>query len=169
MPGNKLTWALVTLRHGFSVVPVETGGKKPLIKWKPYQQKHPTENELKAWWSQWPDANLAVICGKISGIVVLDVDGPEGERYIKDHGLPESPTASTGKGKHVYLKHPGYKVGNFARRVPGLDLRGDGGYVVTPESWHSGRSKHYRWLKDPWTTELADAPLWLLELLKEPL
>jgi len=166
-PGNKLVWALVTLRHGYSVVPVEAGGKKPLVKWKPYQKKHPTEQELKSWWSQWPDANLAVICGEISGVIVLDIDGPEGEKYAKDRGLPESPTASTGKGRHVYLNHPGYKVGNFARKVPGLDLRGDGGYVVAPESWHSGRSKHYRWLKDPWATELADAPLWLLELLKE--
>lgn len=180
IPGNRLTWTLVHLRLGWSVIPIEPGGKRPPISgynqnngaemrysWKRYQTEKPLESTLLSWWDRWPDMNHAIVCGSLSGVIVLDIDGPEGEKFARENGLPETPMAMTGKGKHIYFKHPGEPVHNFTRKVDGLDLRADGGYVVAPGSWHSEQQKTYRWIKPPWETPLADMPDWLRDLTKE--
>src|SRR5690606_12283497 len=70
-----------------------------------------------------------------------------------------TPTVATGNGMHLYFRHPGRPVSNFARRLPGLDFRGDGGYVMAPPPIHpSGR--RYAWVEglSPWAVELAPLP-----------
>lgn len=99
--------------------------------------------------------------------MVLDVDGPEGEASLAGRQIPPTPTVLTGRGCHLYFHWPGFEVRNFARRLPGLDFRGDGGYIVAPPSVHpSGR--HYRWAELLGLTDLSPAPCpaWLLEMLQ---
>lgn len=130
--------ALEYSRQGFSVIPVSRGDKKPLIKWQRYQHERANEEQIKQWWAKWPDANVGIVTGEISGIFVLDCDSDEGERVIQEMGsLPRTAVAKTGKGHHYYFQHPGVPIRNFARKLPGLDLRGDGGYVVAPPSIHT--------------------------------
>jgi hypothetical protein len=96
-----------------------------------------------------PHANVGVITGEISGILVVDSDGPEGfDSFCKVIGneLPDLPTVKTGKGYHFYGRHPGIKCKNFAKIHPGLDGRGDGGYVVAPPSRHAA-GHEYAWTK----------------------
>ncbi len=60
--------ALEYLNQGFSVIPVKRDKKPYLMTWLEYQEKLPTENSVKKWWSTWPDANIGIVTGKISNI-----------------------------------------------------------------------------------------------------
>jgi hypothetical protein len=155
-------------------VPVTPCGKRPLT---PNGLNDATADAeiVRGWYDLWPDANLGVRTGACSGIIVLDIDpkagGTESLRQLeKRHGrLPATLTVATGGGgEHCYFSHPGGEVRNSAGRLgPGLDVRGDGGYVVAPPSVHEC-GKPYRWLSDPQKTPIAEAPRWLLELLASP-
>lgn len=128
--------------------------------------------QINQWWTYWPDANIGIVTGVKSGIIVIDVDegGDETLQRLQDHHgpLPKTVTALTGGGgKHIYFKHPGPKTGNRTKFAPSLDVRGDGGYVVAPPSLHKSGGQ-YRWeggAYDP--THLAECPDWLLTLVRE--
>ena len=60
----------------FSIIPVKPD-KKPYIKWEEFQKRLPTEAEILEWWSKWPDANIGIVTGIISGIAVIDLDDIE--------------------------------------------------------------------------------------------
>jgi hypothetical protein len=156
-----LNHAIDYLRRGWSVIPVVAGGKSSPIKWKEYQTRHATEDEIRAWFKKWPDCNIAIITGAISGLIVLDVDGAEGQESARDKALPPTMVSSTGKGAHYYYKHPGVFVTGQVRFLPGMDIRGDGNYVVAPPSLHSSGAI-YEWrVKE----DLIEAPDWLLEVV----
>lgn len=107
------------------------------------------EKRIRGWLSKWPDANLAVATGQASGIIVLDIDGPEGRESLQklagDLGeLPPAPTAKTGRGHHLFFCWPGRKVRSRIGAAPGIDLKADAGYVVVPPSHHANGSS-YTW------------------------
>jgi hypothetical protein len=152
-------------QHGRSAC--SSPGKRPLVGWEPYQTRLPTINELRSWWDRWPLANIGMPTGALSGVVVLDCDSGDARQVaMAEGGLGTTPAVWTGKpgGIHYWLRHPGETVSNFARRRPGLDFRGDGGYVLVPPSWHASGAQ-YRWVEG--TAQLAPAPCppWLLDLL----
>ena len=140
--------ALNYLQRGFSVVPLRLKNKRPLVPWEEYQRRPPTEEEVSRWWAKWPEANIGIVTGEVSGLVVVDVDGEKGLETAKRLGLPEGPTVKTGNGYHRYFRHPGDgEIRNFQTKpgLEGIDLRGDGGYVVAPPSIHpSGET--YQWI-----------------------
>lgn len=151
---------------GFSCFPLTPRDKRPFGPWQRFQSAAPTEEELGNW-ARRPDLNGAVVCGRISGILVLDTDSPEADAEAQRRGIPTTPTVRTSKGHHYYFRHPGREVRNFAGKLPGMDLRGDGGYVVAAGSVHP--SGHvYGWVHSPVETELADPPAWLLDLVDLP-
>ena len=162
------------LKRGWSVVPLVPGGKRPLVRWTEYQTRLPSVQELEAWLKKWPDANIAIVTGSRSGLVVMDVDprngGAESLRSLEEvHGaLPPTIEAITGgRGRHIYFRHPGGTVHNRVAMKPGIDLRADGGMVAAPPSLHpSGR--HYGWRVsfDPDEVSLAPLPSWLLDLVE---
>ena len=102
------------------------------------------------WWSMWPEANIGLACGAISGLVIIDVDGAEGEDSFRGleaelGPLPATVEALTGKGRHLYFNHPGGIVRPTAGILgPGVDVRGDGSYVVAPPSLHA-TGRRYTW------------------------
>jgi bifunctional DNA primase/polymerase-like protein/primase-like protein len=121
---------------------------------------------LRDWWEVWADANVAVVTGVASGVIVLDVDGEPGTRTLGTlPSLPASWHSRTGRGEHYWFRHPGGVVPNAVRLRPGLDLRGDGGYVVVPPSRHA-TGRPYEWVVGPEDATLADPPPWLLELVR---
>lgn len=148
---------------GFSVFPVPLREKRSRISWKQFQKRSPTAVELAVWSKS--ESNAAIATGRISGIVVLDTDSPEAEAEVARCGLPETPVAKTDKGHHYYFKHPGFEVRNFARKIAGCDLRGDGGYVIAPGSIHPSGTI-YTWKISPTDVPFADVPAWLLELVR---
>jgi hypothetical protein len=162
------------LTLGWSVVIVQPRGKRPAVRWQEFQQHLPSEEQLRAWLRRRPDANLAIVTGAVSGLVVLDVDPRHGgiaslSRWERKHGeLPDTVEAQTGGGgRHLYFAHPGGELRNRVGLAPGLDLRGDGGVIVAPPSVHPSGGR-YRWLPGHAPEEERPAPLpgWLLEIAR---
>lgn len=129
---------------------------------------------LQIWWALWPDANIGLVAGAQSGFWALDIDPDKGgdlslEQLLQRHGpLPDTPSARTGSGgQHLLFAHPGTPIRNRVRFAPGLDTRGDGGYIVAAPSLHASGA-FYDWLISPDDTPLAPAPAWLLNLVCPP-
>lgn len=133
------------------------------------------EARIRSWWRTWPTANIGIATGARSGLFALDVDPDKGgsaslEVLLSKHGdLPQTVDAITGSGgRHVLFRHPGRPIPNSTQRLgPGLDVRGDGGYIVAAPSLHR-RGTTYEWHPGsaPGQREPANAPEWLLELLR---
>ncbi|MBI3043464.1 MAG: bifunctional DNA primase/polymerase [Betaproteobacteria bacterium] len=169
-----LAAALRYLERGWSVIPIEPRSKRPVVSWLDFQSRRPTRAEVMHWFQQRPDANVGIVTGAVSGLVVLDVDDRHGgseslSRLELSHGpLPLTAEALTGGGgRHLYFAHPGGSVHNRVAFVPGMDVRGDGGCVVAPPSLHPG-GKSYGWApgRSPEEARLAAPPRWLLRLLQ---
>src|SRR5665647_1987583 len=82
--------ALAYHQMGLAVIPMRENGdeKKPYVRWGKYREKLPTAQEIRAWWSKWPEANIGIITGSISGLFVLDVDSQEARDFAIEKGLP---------------------------------------------------------------------------------
>jgi hypothetical protein len=131
------------------------------------------EGLIRRWWASWPHANVAIRTGAASGIVVVDVDPDHGgddslRAVLAAHEpLPPGRTIRTGSGGlHLYFAHPGETVRNDAgRRLgPGLDIRGDGGYVIAPPSVHASGA---RYAVAGRGGDIPEMPGWLLDLLRK--
>lgn len=124
-------------------------------------------DEVRAWWSRWPDANIGIATGAASGLVVLDVDLPDGPASLtqlqgEHEPLPLTCAQRTGSGgQQLLFAHSGHAVRNRTALRPGLDVRGDGGYIVVPPSRHASGDR-YRWEE---RHQRADLPGWFVELL----
>jgi len=137
---------------GWSTVLARKMDKLPIKSWKQYQTKPPTPQEITNDCNKYPESNIAIITGKVSGLIVIDIDSSEGmEKYIAECGeLHQTIQAKTGRadgeGLHLYFKHPGDgHYANMAKVLPGIDVRGDGGYVIGPPSLHESGNT-YQWL-----------------------
>lgn len=160
-----LAAAQAYLARGLSVIPLRPKDKRPLLSsWLVYQERLPTEAEILDWWTRWTEANIAIVTGVVSSIVVLDVDD---RKALTGKPISPTPTVQTGKGWHYYFQHPGHECPNFVAKQQGLDFRGDGGYVVAPPSIHPVSGKPYEWVIGL-DTPLAPVPDWLRPLIKSP-
>jgi len=160
--------ALACLERGWSVIPVRPREKRPLVAWQVFQQERPTVGQVEHWWQRWPDANVGVVTGALSGLLVLDVDPRHGgdaslARWTQTHGpLPRTvESRSGGGGRHLYFAHPGGIVHNRVEFLPGIDVRADGGLIVAPPSVHPN-GRRYTWIVDPDDGALALLPEELL-------
>ena len=154
----------------------DAAGKHPrILNWP--EKATASAGIIRAWWRRWPDANIGLVTGAASGLVVLDVDPRHGGHITLEDlqgrfgELPDTVEAETGGlGRHFFFRHPGTRIPNSAGQLgPGLDVRGDGGYIVAPPSLHeSGR--RYTWdpTHHPAFMEPAILPDWLLNLLTKP-
>jgi putative DNA primase/helicase len=130
-----LDTALGLRARGLSVFPLVYGDKRPTRPWLWFQSHHASEHVVREWFAE--PHNVAIVCGTISGIVVVDVDSNEAWRWA-DANLPATPMRTrTAKGQHWFYRHPGTPIPNRAHvGALALDVRGDGGYVVGPGSLH---------------------------------
>lgn len=160
---NLRVWAELYQARGLHPIPVEPRGKRPLFPWEEFCERQPTLDEIRAWWTAWPDANVALVMGR--GMVVVDVDGPAGEVALAVSGVELPPTAEvkTGNGRHLY--YLAKDVPNAVGVLEKVDVRSDRGYVVAPPSVHSS-GVEYTWERG--LDALAAAPLSLLERLRNP-
>ena len=138
---NCLETALRFEAKGLSVIPIEENGKIPLIKWAEFQSRRASSQEIEAWFKRWPKANLAIVTGAISGLMVMDVDvknGAQGLESVKAFELPTTQIVKTPSGGiHFYFKMaPGIK--SITGLKPGIDIRAEGGLIVSPPSSING-------------------------------
>lgn len=168
--------ALGVLARGWSVIPVEPRGKRPIVAWTKFQSRQATPQEVERWFRAARTPNLGVVTGAVSNLVVIDVDVQHGgsqslARLELEHGnLPDTVEARTGGGgRHLYFSHPGGVVHNRVGLAPGLDVRGDGGCIVAPPSVHPS-GQRYAWIPGhaPDEIALATLPAWLLHLARPP-
>jgi len=154
---------------GLVVIPVLPRSKRPAEGWRDFQTRRPDPEEVKTWFAD-SEGNVGVVAGAVSGIVVVDVDGPEGERTLAEREVPRTVTTLTSKGRHLWFAHPGGVVKNRTRFLPGLDLRGDGGYVLVPPSVHpSGHVYTFAEGLSLGEVEIAPLPTWVMQATQRPL
>jgi hypothetical protein len=130
---------------GFCVIPAKYGDKRPEVAWEPYQHRQPTDEEIARWFRDGKRHNIAIVCGKISGnLVVLDFD--DTATYEKFFDAPkierETIVVRTGGGKrHVYLRStdpvPSFKIPQIK-----LEVRSDGNIVIAPPSLHPSGNRY---------------------------
>lgn len=182
-PDSMLAVALEMASYGWRVLPVyppvdgrcpcsnpacDTPGKHPaLSKWQ--TRATTDEAQIREWWSLWPAYNVGIATGRDSDLLALDADGMAGLAEVSKRGVPPSPMVQTGRaggGMHHYFSCPqDFDARNFAGKVPGLDARANGGYVLAPDSKHvSGET--YTWVVKP-DGPLPEPPQWLIDLLKQ--
>jgi hypothetical protein len=160
--------ALAYAGRGVPVFPCEPGAKRPLTR-NGHWDATTDRRAIERWWRRQPSANIGLPTGKQSAIVVLDVDaddgGPESLAKLEREGAPVPKTAKTrtgGGGVHIFFRYPrGTEIRTSAGLLgPGLDVRGEGGYVVVPPSRTRGP---YEWVD---RSPLAEAS-WLIDRLTE--
>ena len=166
----KIDTARRYLARGWSLLPLRSQDKRPLVAWEPLQSSHPSAEQVADWFGRWPDANIGIVTGEISNLIVLDIDPKHGgdaslDRLERQFGqLPATIEVTTGGGgHHFYFAHHGGLIRSRTGLAQGVDLRGDGGYIVAPPSIHpSGHP--YLWAvgHSPEDVALAALPRWIL-------
>lgn len=137
--------ALRYIYHGYAVLPLERGGKKPhrMLPMGGVHNASADAEQVISWWRMDPAANIGVATGRMSGLAVIDLDVKGGHNgmasissFLHENRLdfPYTALATTpSAGQHYWLR----KAGSTAERpgvLPGVDVKGDGGYVVAPPS-----------------------------------
>lgn len=154
---NLLEAALNYVADGRSVVPVKN--KLPALpKWKAYQYRYASCEELKRWFGSGRTSGLAIVTGAGSNLVVIDIDGDyqAGLDLLRAENVVLPPEdqlvrVASGKGHHLWFEHPGIPISTTVDVLTAagvkIDVRGDGGYIVSPPSVHEN-GLHYRFIGD---------------------
>lgn len=167
--------ALAYARQGWRVFPCNVN-KSPKTK-NGFKDATSDEQTIQQWWRKTPASSIGIATGLASGLLVLDVDFPDGPDSLakleEEYGpLPATLEQRTGSGgRHLFFKKPiGITIKNSAGKIgPNLDIRCEGGYVIVPPSrgWNSktgcGTGTHYEWVND---LPIAEAPGWLIDMLR---
>lgn len=150
---------------GLSVIPIIQkpgdikASKRPLVKWKQYQDELPGPEQLESWFNNGSHQNLALMGGRVSGNVLwLDFDDMGAYHDWADE-YPDlastAPTQTTGKGCHVGVKTSDPPPGNQDLYYHGAhvgETRGEGGYIIAAPSLH-GSGRLYEWVRPPWAAD----------------
>lgn len=169
-------WPVFPCRPEYETVQDERGRdliKKPKSPLTQYGFKDATITQriIERWWGDRPEALIGVPTGALSGFWVLDIDIPgaehdeDGRLWLdameKKHGALTTRVAATATGgRHFYFKHTD-GVRNKAAIAPGVDTRGEGGYVCVPGSVLRDGT-FYEWENE---ADIEDAPEWLLDIV----
>ena len=135
---------------GLAVVPQKYNQKHPFVAWSEFQERLPTEKEVRTWWTDNPDAGISSVVGSVSRIVVVDCDSQESvERF--ELQIPDSiivPTAQTPRGgRHYYFSSDkAYK--KCVAIEPKTDFQAEKSIIMLPPSKGKNGSS-YSWLIEP--------------------
>lgn len=154
-------------------------GKHPMGLLVPNGFKNASSDEetICQWWTKEPLANIGSSTG--GDYFVMDIDPRNGgdetlDELVEIHGpLPDTPEVLTGGGgRHIYFKTPpGISIPCSQGQhngLPGIDIKGNGGYVLVPPSNHiSGKQYEWEASSHPDEVELAEAPAWLIERIQK--
>ena len=177
--------AMAYARFGWSVIPVHTPegaacscqdgscrsvGKHPRVPWEEWMERPAPSDRLRAWWRRWPDSNVGVVTGLVSGIAVIDIDPRnDGDRSLRDlefrwDVLPMTTEVRTGGGG----THLWFRLGvdlTSSVLAPGVELKAGGGMVVAPPSLHES-GQRYVWRPGGHPDELQPSrlPEWVADL-----
>jgi hypothetical protein len=169
-PRGMLAAALDYAARRLPVFPCVARGKSPATH-NGFHDATTNPETIRRFW-RIADRNIGIPTGPVSGFRILDIDGAAGDESLRalesKHGpLPPTRQAITGSGRHVWFAYTGPPIQSAAGRIaPGIDTRGDGGYIIAPPSVHeNGRA--YEWAATS-VDDLAVAPEWLIALTRKP-
>jgi hypothetical protein len=175
-PPSELDAALEYGRSGTPVFPCNPLDKKPLTP-HGFKDASTDEAQIRAWWGKWPNAMIGAPTGAASGMWVVDTDKDpvkniDGEatlaQLVAQRGaLPPTLTSVTPRGgRHLMFSWDGgVEIRNSESKIgPGIDVRGNGGYVCLPPS-RNANGGQYRW-DQSCPAQPALAPPWLVTLAK---
>lgn len=149
---------------GFSIFPLRPKSKKPIMSWEAYQKQAPTPEQVEEWWDEDPKRNIAIACGKVSNLVIVDADNDNAIRWVKTNFIKTPVTVKTRRGYHYYYKYPhGSEAWLKAERErhkalkDGVDIQIDGFYAVGPNSIHPEGDVYtlYEQIPGAWEDELV--------------
>ena len=175
---DQLAWAMAYAEARIQILPLKLN-KAPYIRGG-FHNASTDLDQIREWWTRWPDAGIGIRTGSSSGLWVLDVDvrddkdGPavlEALRFVEGGGPLRATVVRTGGGGlHYWFSLPaGQRIFTSTEKLgPGLDVGGETGHVVAPPSAHESGTP-YRWMAE----SLLDspppvAPGWLLSALPTP-
>lgn len=180
---KSLKMARQYVARGWSVIPIRRDTKVPAVQWKEFQSRRPTDDELVHWFDK-DLHNVAVVTGSVSGVSVIDIDTHKGGDVNAIWSACETGlVVSTPRGgAHLYYVNPAGGLPNRAGVLEGVDVRGEGGYVLAPPSTNSAGTE-YAWslydtaspLPGAWLDDLRgsskskdkdDTPGWVGQLLE---
>lgn len=161
---NEMTMkALEYLEQGYSPIPVRLD-KTPHVGWKNFQKQPPTREQIASWDAYFASGGIGLITGEKYGIVVVDIDPRNGgNESLPGLHLPQTMIVKTGGGGfHYYYRWPkGIPAPSMIGYRDGVDIQGEGKYVVAPPSAHLTGGVYEFAIGE---TELAEAPDWLFSL-----
>jgi hypothetical protein len=173
---TELEAALDYAHHGMPVFPTNPLDKKPLITGG-FKGATKDEAQIREWWTKWPNAMIAAPTGIASGMWVIDLDVDPVKKtdgavtlaqLIAQHGeIPKTLMAITPRGgRHlIFVWDRNVEIRNSASKIgPGIDVRGEGGYVCLPPS-RNANGGVYAWDSDG-ADQAVPAPGWLIELAR---
>jgi hypothetical protein len=141
--------AMTYQQLGYAVLPLQRGGKRPhkvLPATGGVHHATVSGQEAMTWWAQDPAANIGVACGSVSRLAVIDLDVKHGHngisvfgQFLSEHRVMLPPECgymiTPSGGDHIWLRTPpGWRVPERPGILPGVDIKGDGGYVAAPPS-----------------------------------
>lgn len=169
-----LEHALKYAALGMKVFPLTANTNVPLKGSNGHHDATDDPAVIRQWWATYPNANIGIATGAVSGIWVLDIDvkdGKDGQKqllhFLEVHNIPMDRVSTmraktSSGGVHIYFRYEqALPVKNRAAILgpdSGIDIRGDGGYVCAPPSVRNGGV--YKWAEDALQTPIADAPDW---------
>ena len=170
-------WALEYTGMGLAVFPLRARNKTPATK-NGCKDATTDQKQIASWWNRWPDANIGIATGSVSGgLVVIDLDrdeekGRDGyeilQEWQRQHGqLPDTCQSITGRGGYHLLYRDTAEHRNAQALFEGVDIRGEGGYIVAPPSIHPN-GHAYEWEQGPDEFEIAPADDLVREFIKGP-
>jgi hypothetical protein len=173
---TELEAALEYAQLGIVVFPCNPLDKKPLTG-RGFKDATRDEAQIRAWWQKWPNAMIGAPTGPATGMWVVDLDLDPArkingkatfDQLITQRGpIPETLTTITPRGgQHlIFSWDANVEIRNSAGKIgPGIDVRGNGGYVCLPPS-RSAAGGEYRWVSNG-IAQAAPAPDWLVTLAK---
>lgn len=165
--------ALAYAQRGWAVFPLTPGMKIPIAGSNGLKDATTDPAIITAWWTRTPNANIGIATGKSSGVWVIDIDMKKGKdgaaslkAFAEQHADTPAPTQrvrTPSGGAHLYIAYDvRVPVRNRADVLTGVDIRGDGGYVVAPPS--KTEAGVYAWAPDATDTPIASATSWYATL-----
>lgn len=111
--------------QGFSVIPIQPGwDKKPLVSWKEFQKRRATPEKIDGWFQKWPDANIGIVTGSISGVAVVDADSDNAEQWVTENCPATGVYQETSRGRHAFYKPNDHPVKTQSGVREKIDIRG---------------------------------------------
>lgn len=163
-------YAIDYVNYGWSILPVKPEEKRPyMTNWLQYTKTKASKQTVENWFRSLSGAGVGVVTGKISNIVVLDVenDCPTPINEILKKYPTQTISRSGSGGYHLFYQYPTTvsHVSNRVRIFEGADLRADGGFIVLPPTLHPTSGRRYEWVQ---RGPLGAFPMGLLDLRAQP-